>query len=119
MLKRFQQKLHFTEQQFVYDNDQGANVQQEVVLFSEWADVQNVSEAVELNGVQLVELGYSHTARTRWISGISSKMKCHRLLRQPDRSVLKQSFIVIAYEPEGQDNKYMRLKLSAVVVDGN
>ncbi|GBR17530.1 hypothetical protein [Gluconobacter frateurii] len=115
MLNKFQQKLHFTKQEFDYDNDLGANIQQEVILFSEWADVQNVSEQAELNGVQLVELGYSHTAKTRWISGVSSKMKCHRNLRQPDRSILKQSFIVTAYEPIGQDNKYMLLKLSQVV----
>lgn len=114
-MNKFQTKLHFTEQQFVYDNDQGANVQQETIMFSEWADVRNASEAVTLNGVQLGENAYTHTAKTRWIAGISSKMKCHRLIRQPDRSNLKQSFVVIAYEPYEQDNRYMLLKLSQVV----
>lgn len=113
MLK-LQQKLMFTEQELVFDSDSRQNVQKQKILFSEWADVRNVQSQTDQNGNQIAELSYTHTAATRWLKSVDNNMLCYRRIMQPDRSITNQYFRVLSFEPYGQENRYMLLKLSEV-----
>lgn len=111
---KLQQKLIFTKQEFKLNPDTMTNESVETVLFQEWCDLRNAMPVSVLNEVQTQELTYTHQAIIRFLPDISDKMNCHRMIRMPDRSIKKQSFIVVSYEVYQQENRFMLLKLSEV-----
>ncbi|MBF0892804.1 hypothetical protein HKD28_15585 [Gluconobacter sp. LMG 1744] len=104
-------KLVFTELQTVFDSEARKSVQVETVLFTAPAEVTALSPLKEVNGTQIVELGITHQAVMRWLP-VSQNMKCHRQVRGPDRSLIRENLRVISFQPMGQGNRYMRVQLS-------
>ena len=108
-----------TEQDYKPDENNGSNILTENVLFQEYADIRAVGAMSVINGSQQGSLAFTHTAITRYLPQINNQMRCHRRIRNPDRSVSKQSFIVVGYEPWQQENRFMQLKLSEVEDNGH
>lgn len=109
-----QQKLYFYRQTTNLNEETRQNERCQEVLFAEWADIQNITNLEDLNGVQVVELSYTHEATTLWLPRIANDMTCYRKVVQPDRSVRNQYFKVIGFSELNQTSKYMVLKLSQI-----
>lgn len=111
---KLQQKIIFTTQEYKLNTDTMQNESIETILFQDWADIRNAKPIDVLNGTQLAEIDYTHTAIIRFNMMIDNKMNCHRNIRLPDRSIVRQNFIVVSYELYQQENRFMLLKLSEV-----
>lgn len=106
------QKLTFYEKTITLNEDSMKGETVLNTLFQEWAKIVPIDELSDLNGLQVVENGWTHTAYTNWISRISNDMLCYVNEWQPDKSVRKKLFKVIGFQPQGQENRYMLIKLS-------
>lgn len=112
------QKLTFYEKVMKLNEETMKNDFTFKTLFQDWAEIQPINELSDLNGVQVIENGWTHTAYTNWLSRIANNMMCYVNEWQPDRSIKKKLFKVIGYQPIGQENRYMMIKLSEFT-DGN
>ncbi len=52
-----------------------------------------------------------------WVP-VSSNMKCHRMIRCPDRSIIRENFRVVSCQSVDQGNRHMRVQLSLDVSAG-
>lgn len=105
-------KLTFTELHTEFDDQARSNVQVEKTLMVEWAEIEAIDPLEIINGVQANELATTHLATVRFLSKIQRDMKCHRMTKMPDRSLIRENFRVLSYQPLAQDNRYMRVQLS-------
>lgn len=109
---RRQQILTFYEQDIKLNEITMTNETYLKILFQDWAEITAIDELSDLNGAQVIENGWTHTAHTNWLSRISNDMQCYVRELQPDMSVKKKLFKVIGFQPDGQQNRYMTIKLS-------
>lgn len=118
-MAKFEQKLTFYEEQNEFNPDTRQNEVGIKPLFTECCDIKNYDYQQDINGIQTTELKYTHTVFTRYLKDIEKNMWCYRMIRQPDKTIIKQTFKVISYQIYQQDNRYMLLQLNEVVSNGN